>query len=59
MISHARWGVGKSSKPAHSSMLETLTTIDVTDLMFGASITTMIAVALVALTVSCWEIADH
>ena len=52
-------GVGKSSKPAHSSMLETLTTIDVTDLMFGASITILIAVALIALTVTCWEIADH
>jgi hypothetical protein len=36
------------AEPAHASMLETLTTIDVTDLMFGASITTMIAVALIA-----------
>jgi hypothetical protein len=46
-------------EPAHFSMLETLTTIDVTDFMFGASITSMIAVALIALTVACWEIADR
>jgi hypothetical protein len=52
-------GGGKKLEPVLSSMLETLTTIDVTDLMFGASITTMIAVALIALTVTCWEIADH
>jgi hypothetical protein len=51
-------GVAKKLEPVLSSMLETLTTIDVTDLMF-ASITTMIAIALIALTVTCWEIADH
>jgi hypothetical protein len=50
-----RW---QSSKPAHLGMLETLTTVNVTDLMFDGSITTMIAVVLIALTVSCWEIAD-
>jgi hypothetical protein len=55
----ARWGVGQKLEPPHSTMLETLTTIDVTDLMFGASITAMIAVALIALGVSLWEIVDH
>lgn len=42
-----------------STMVETLTTIDVTDLMFAASIPAMIAVALIALSVSRWQIADH
>ena len=58
MICAPQMGVAKKLEPVLSSMLETLTTIDVTDLMF-ASITTMIAVALIALTVTCWEIADH
>jgi hypothetical protein len=52
-------GVDKSSNRRTPACSKTLTTIDLTDLMFGASITTMIAVALIALTVSCWEIADH
>ena len=58
MICSRQMGVAKKLEPVLCSMLETLTTIDVTDLMF-ASITTMIAVALIALTVTCWEIADH
>jgi hypothetical protein len=40
-------------------MVEILTTIDVTDLMFAASMTAMIAVAVFALSVACWPIADH
>jgi hypothetical protein len=40
------------------NMVESLTA-DVTDLMFAASMTAMIAVALVALSVSCWPIADE
>jgi len=41
------------------NMVESLSAIDVTDLMFAASMTAMIAVALVALSVSCWPIADE
>jgi hypothetical protein len=40
-------------------MVESLTTIYVTDLMFAASMTAMIAVALITLSVSCWTIVDH
>jgi hypothetical protein len=40
-------------------MLESLITIDATDLMFTASMAAMIAVALLALTVACWPIADR